>query len=127
MKDSHSLGELTPEEFTLKAIERLRTPPYKGIHSVYSGFNEAFREYFPLLDPVEVTNQLAKEGKIVIRLVKGGAILYKAGEAPFVQGRDALRKILEEGDTAPSMPANPQDNVRTEDSNSLGNCHEKLG
>lgn len=95
MKSSHNLGDLTPEEFVLQAIERLRTPPYKCIHTVFSGFNEAFREYFPLLDPVDVTNQLAQEGKIVIRPAKKGVLLYKADEAPFVTlGKDALKKII---------------------------------
>jgi len=94
MGDIPSLGDLTPEQFVLKAIERLRLPPYKGIHSVFSGFNEAFREYFPLLDPVEVTQQLAKEGKIVIRPVRRGVILYKMGDAS--SGSDALKKITED-------------------------------
>lgn len=73
---------LTPEEFVLKAIETLRQPPYKGIHSVFSGFNAAFREYFPGLDPVEVTNGLAEEGKLVIRPVRRGVMLYRPEDAP---------------------------------------------
>jgi hypothetical protein len=97
MGDIPSLGDLTPEEFVLKAIERLRVPPYKGIHSVFSGFNEAFREYFPLLDPVDFTNQLAKEGKIVIKPAKKGVLLYKAEDAtPMTTGKDALKKIIED-------------------------------
>lgn len=95
MSRSHSLGDLSPEEFVLKAIERLRTPPYKGIHTVFSGFNEAFRHYFPLIDPVAFTNQLAKEGKIVIRPVRKGVMLYKASDAPdIVAGKEALKKII---------------------------------
>ena len=39
---------------------------------MYSGFNDAFKKYFEGEDPVKITNQLAKEGKIVIRPVKGG-------------------------------------------------------
>jgi hypothetical protein len=77
-----SLGDLSPEQFTMKAIERLRKPPFKGIHSVYSGFNAAFREYYPLLDPVDFTNQLAKDGRVVVRPVRGGVILYKPEDAP---------------------------------------------
>jgi len=97
MSDLPSLGDLTPEEFVLKAIERLRVPPYKGIHSVFSGLNEAFREYFPLLDPVEFTTQLARDGKIVIRPAKKGVMLYKAGDvAPTTLGKDALKKIVED-------------------------------
>jgi len=97
MNKSPSLGDLTPEQFTLRAIERLRTPPSKGVHSVYSGFNAAFRKCYPLLDPVGFTNQLADDGKIVIRPTKGGVILYKSGDAPQVFSvKTALKKILEE-------------------------------
>ena len=96
MEKTASLGDLSPEEFTLKAIDRLRRPPFKGIHSVYSGFNAAFREYYPLLDPVDFTNQLAKDGKLFIRPAKGGVILYKpedATERPSI--RDTIRRITE--------------------------------
>jgi len=77
MNDIPSLGDLPPEEFVLKAIQNLRIPPYKGIHSVYSGCNAAFREYFPLLDPVDVTKQMADTGKIAIRPTRGGVLLYR--------------------------------------------------
>jgi hypothetical protein len=91
MNDTPSKGNLSPEEFVIKAIERLRIPPYKGIHSVYSGFNNAFREYFPLLDPVDFTNQMVSEGKLVTRPVRGGVIIYKADE---VQGTSNTTEIL---------------------------------
>ena len=39
-------NKMTHEEFVTRAIERLRSPKYKGIHSVYSGFNVGFRKYF---------------------------------------------------------------------------------
>lgn len=104
MSDLPSLGDLTPEEFVLKAIERLRVPPYKGIHAVFSGFNDAFREYFPLLDPVDVTNQLANEGKIVIRPARGGVILYRAEDVSrATSAKNTLKKILAtEDNTTPS-------------------------
>jgi len=73
--------KLSPVEFVKKAIVTLRKPPYKGIHSVYSGFNQAFRAYFNE-DPVEWTNKLAAEGMIEIRPAKGGVMLYLPGEAP---------------------------------------------
>jgi len=96
MKNIPSMGNLSPEEFVIKAIERLRIPPYKGIHSVYSGFNGAFRQYFPLLDPVDFTNQMAKEGKIVLRPIRGGVIIYKAGEfSGTTSSNDALKRIIE--------------------------------
>ena len=85
---------LTPQQFVIRAIETLRNPPYKGIHTVYSGFNQAFREYFPGLDPIDITRQMAEEGTIVIRLAKGGAILYKAEEAPpSVSTKETLKRL----------------------------------
>ncbi len=72
---------LTEEEFVVQAIKRLKKDPYRGIHSVYSGFNEAFRKYFGT-NPVEATLRLAAEGKIETRPFKGGVMLFLPGEAP---------------------------------------------
>jgi hypothetical protein len=86
--------KLSYEEFVRKAIIKLRTGKYKGIHSVYSGFNEAFKKYFNGEDPVKITNQLAKEGKIVIRPAKGGVVLYLPEDAPTTsRGDEALKKM----------------------------------
>jgi hypothetical protein len=89
------MGEkLSQEEFVRKAIVSLRKEGYKGIHSVYSGFNEAFKKYFGDENPVEVTNRLAGEGKIVIRPVKGGVMLYLPEDAPGMgSGEQALKKM----------------------------------
>jgi len=87
--------KLSQEEFIKKAIVSLRKEGYKGIHTVYSGFNNAFKKYFDNADPVEATNKLAKEGKIIIRPVKGGVMLYLPDEAPATKdvGEDALKKM----------------------------------
>ena len=87
--------KLSHEEFIKKAIVDLRQKGYKGIHTVYSGFNTAFKKYFDGENPVDATNKLAKEGKIVIRPVKGGVMLYLPEEAPIVKnlGDDALKKM----------------------------------
>lgn len=86
---------LTHEEFIRKAIISLRKEGYKGIHTVYSGFNDAFKKYFEGENPVEVTNRLAAEGKIVIRPVKGGVMLYLPEEAPASSrsADDTLKKM----------------------------------
>lgn len=85
---------LSHEEFVKKAIVNLRKEGYKGIHTVYSGFNEAFKKYFPGENPIEATNSIAKEGKIVIRPVKGGVMLYLPEEAPGGSNADeALKKM----------------------------------
>lgn len=86
--------KLSHEEFVKQAILKLRTDKYKGIHSVYSGFNEAFKKYFDGEDPVKVTNQLAKEGKIIVRPARGGVVLYLTEDAPKItRGDQALKKM----------------------------------
>ena len=87
--------KMSHEEFIKKAIVSLRKEGYKGIHTVYSGFNTAFKKYFDNENPVEATNKLAKEGKIVIRPVKGGVMLYLPADAPLGTdiGDEALKKM----------------------------------
>ncbi|NWG02437.1 MAG: hypothetical protein HXY44_06240 [Syntrophaceae bacterium] len=87
--------KLTEEEFVLQAIKNLRKDPFRGIHSVYSGFNEAFRKYFGT-NPVEATSRLAAEGKIETRPFKGGVMLFLPGEAPKRPSVDeVIQRILE--------------------------------
>jgi len=74
--------KLNHEEFVKKAIVSLRKEGYKGIHTVYSGFNQAFKKYFTGDNPVDITNKLAEGGKIVVRPVKGGVMLYLPEDAP---------------------------------------------
>src|SRR5439155_19200469 len=76
---SGPINRLPPEQFTLRAIERLRGK-YPGLHTVYSGFNQAFRASYPKLDPVAFTQALAAKGKIGVRIVRGGAMLFLSGE-----------------------------------------------
>jgi hypothetical protein len=87
--------KISPEEFVRLAILKLRSEPYKGVHSVYSGFNEAFKKYYGGQDPVGFTNGLAEDGKIVIRPMKGGVVLYLPEEAPEIKSRadEALKKM----------------------------------
>ena len=98
------------EEFITRAIKRLRKPPYLGIHTVYSGFNQAFREYFDQ-NPVEATTRLVKEGKIATRPVKGGVLLYLPEDAPMARAaQEALKKILEDDDELKILgPADAED------------------
>lgn len=86
--------KLSREEFVKKAIVSLRKEGFKGIHSVYSGFNEAFKKYFDGENPVDVTNRLASEGKIVIRPVKGGVMLYLPEDAPGAGSADQTLKKM---------------------------------
>jgi hypothetical protein len=86
---------LSHEEFIRKAIVSLRKDNFKGIHTVFSGFNNAFKKYFEGENPVEVTNKLAEEGKLVIRPVKGGVMLYMPEDAPASRDSadEALKKM----------------------------------
>ena len=88
------MKKLSHEEFVRLAIVRLRNGNFKGIHSVYSGFNEAFRKYYEGDDPVQVTNGFSQQGKLVIRPVKSGVMLYLPEDAPQGdRGDQALRKM----------------------------------
>jgi hypothetical protein len=87
-------AKLSPEEFVKLAIAKLRLENYKGIHSIYSGFNEAFKAYFDGANPIQATDELARQGKIVIRPVKGGVMLYLPGDGPEMNRCDmALKKL----------------------------------
>jgi len=87
--------KLGKEEFVVRAIKKLRGK-YRGIHTVFSGFNEAFRKYFGE-DPRPVTQEMVNKGVIELRPVKGGVMIYLKGEAPQA-GDDVLKKILNEGE-----------------------------
>ncbi len=85
--------KLTEEEFVIQAIKKLRKDPYRGIHSVYSGFNEAFRKYFGT-NPVEATSKLATEGKVETRPFKGGVMLFLPGEAPKRPSSEEITQLI---------------------------------
>jgi len=86
--------KLSHEEFVKRAIVSLRKEGYKGIHTVFSGFNQAFKRYFEGENPVEVTKRLAEEGKIILRPVRGGVMIYPPEDAPNrASGDDALKKM----------------------------------
>jgi hypothetical protein len=87
---------LTEEEFVIQAIKKLKKDPYRGIHSVYSGFNEAFRKYFGT-NPVEATNGLAAAGKIETRPFRGGVMLFLPGEAPKRPSVEEIIGLITEG------------------------------
>jgi hypothetical protein len=75
----------SPETFVIEMIGALQgqNPKYPiGIHAVYSGFNSAFKRAFPSINPVAFTTEMAAKGQIEVRLVRGGATLYRPGEAP---------------------------------------------
>ena len=73
------MEKMSHKEFVERSIKALRNPKYKGIHVVYTGFNEAFRQYFDE-EPRPIVEQLVKEGFLVSSPAKGGAIIALASE-----------------------------------------------
>ena len=92
--------KLTEEEFVLQAIKKLRKEPFRGIHSVFSGFNEAFRKYFGT-NPVEATSKLAAEGKLETRPFKGGVMLFLPGEAPKRPSAEEIIQLITGSESTP--------------------------
>ena len=72
---------LPPEEFLRRAVIRLRRGTAKSIHSVFSGFNSAWRQYYGD-DPVEGVKALERAGKCVTHPTKGGVRIYLPEDAP---------------------------------------------
>lgn len=84
---------LSHKEFVLLAIDKLKKGEYKAIHTVYSGFNSAFKAYFPNDNPVDVTKQLAKDGIIAIIPTKGGARIM-ANDGSITSSTDVVLKKM---------------------------------
>lgn len=73
--------------FTLLGYQMLSSndskgEPYRWRHVVITGFNKAFREFFPGLDPREELHQLEKLDLIKVQLAKFGAT-FKPEPAAF--------------------------------------------
>ena len=109
MAEQNQEEKLTQAEFVKKAIVSLRKNPYKGIHSVYSGFNEAFRAYFNE-DPIKWTNQvISTTGFGTPRSTKGVSCRFSPLETPSAlsppqEAGFTLNQLAAEGDieTRPS-------------------------
>lgn len=84
---------LSHEEFVIRAMKTLRKGSYKGLHVVYSGFNDAFRQYFPGDNPVEAIDRLVAAGKIVKLPTRRGVRIYLPDDAPPTVGTSALDRM----------------------------------
>lgn len=88
--------KLTVEQFVLRAIEKLAEDGRPTIHTVFSGFNSAFRDYFKGegLDPIDEVQKLKEAGTIDFRFARGGAAIGKPGSiAKKMDATDALKKM----------------------------------
>jgi hypothetical protein len=94
--------EITHFEFIKLAIEagkaasKAKGKEYKGLHTVYSGFNEEFRALFcpeetdadvRKVAPIQAVKELVEEGKIEQHYAFGGAIIYLKGEMPKLKDK----------------------------------------
>uniref|UniRef100_A0A6M3LX11 Uncharacterized protein n=1 Tax=viral metagenome TaxID=1070528 RepID=A0A6M3LX11_9ZZZZ len=94
-----TVKRMSYEAFVKAAIQNLRTEKSKGIHTVYSGFNSAFRKYYGEdSNPIEACKTLAEQAKIQMRLAKGGAQIFLYGEATIrdnsARADDVLKRIV---------------------------------
>ena len=92
--------------FLQRGVFKLRKPPYKGIHSVYSKLNDALRGQFPDLAAGTKEECLAKltkaytiareKGQIAFNPTKGGAMVYLPEDAPGNGGAsvEAVGKLI---------------------------------
>lgn len=86
---------IAKEKFAVSAIRKLRTGKYKGIHTVYSGFNQAWKEYFGD-DPVIGVNKLIADGHITGHPAKHGFQIGLLEDAPNGKNTtEILNKILQ--------------------------------
>lgn len=117
-------GQVSPQEFTLKAIEVLKErksqsgrinpntgKPYVGIHTVYDGFNAAFKDYFGT-DPVEAVNAMVKAGIIAGHPTRGGYMIYAIEDAPKPKAASVLLDAMGLGDNVDAAAAKAARNAR---------------
>ncbi|KKL87070.1 hypothetical protein LCGC14_1938350 [marine sediment metagenome] len=88
MTQQASNGKISTEQFFKQAMaEWHKLHPdakSKGIHSVFSGFNESLREYygFDQAQGIAAMNELVEAGKVVSIPRMKGPMLYLPGDAP---------------------------------------------
>lgn len=95
-------SDLSKAEFTRRAIKQLRELPEKGIHSEYSGFNDAFRKYFDE-DPERAISRLEDRGEIATMDAEGGIMLFLPGEAPETDPDEMVSKIVGSDEGLPDV------------------------
>lgn len=85
------------KDFVYAAIEQFRSPGHIAVHTVYSGFNAALREFYKEegLDPVAEVDRLVRAGELKRRFVKGGALI--SNHPDFRGSRDISTSLKEMG------------------------------
>ena len=93
-------SKISYEEFVERSIRTLRKPPHKGIHVVFSKFNEAFRQYYNE-EPRPIIEKLVEDGFLRSRPARGGAMIMLSSDSKEKSEKtagkatsDVLAKIL---------------------------------
>lgn len=55
---------------------------YKGVHTVWSGYNDGFESVFEGYDAKTETQRMVAEGKLASAPRRGGVIIYPPADAP---------------------------------------------
>jgi len=76
------MSRMSYEEFYRRGILQYRNlDESRGINPFYSKFYEKLKQYYGYnINPREITDLLASEGKIETKFVKGGIMIYLPGE-----------------------------------------------
>jgi len=82
----HPDGKLSVEEFVILAIRSLRMGDFKGIHSVYSGFNEALKSISARTRSRRPINWLKKKRSKSGQSKAGFCFIYRAKLLPNREG-----------------------------------------
>lgn len=108
MNDASNAPKLSERDFVLRSIVALRKPGKLGMHTVWSYFNDSFRDEFGR-DPYETITWLEKEGLIKKVFSRKGSWLYlkqdweaeqknKVDYAKQRRVKEALKKIYKNGE-----------------------------
>jgi hypothetical protein len=85
---ANSNNKIGMEQFFKQALCEFRKlhpdAKSKGMHAVFSGFNESLREYYGFNQEqgIAAMNRLVEQGKVVSIPRKKGPMLYLPGDAP---------------------------------------------
>lgn len=82
----------------LRGVNPKDGQPWRWCHVVYSGFNKAFKEYFPEEDPVEASRRMVIAKVIITALSKGGANFKPLPEA-FTTPTGAEKEVADQVST----------------------------
>lgn len=93
--------DLTPQQFVLRGLETLiqvgkNGKKHRGFHTIWSGFKKAFEALYPNVDMIKLTNEMEKDGLIVIQPWKGGVLICPPGTPKIIfenKVDDTLKKM----------------------------------